>query len=276
MLPNAAPDELGWQLTRGWPQTVSNGLLPLAKPYWFVPGDGTVGYFDGGGFSYFPTDPPPGYDFVNAHFYPTFANAPEDDYDYIEVEWFTVDAFGSDILGNIATSIQQQFQAQGQGFPLAIRLYKKQIFNVEVPSTYCLPSFLPFGVGGCHNVPLVGGQTVASGWQYRLQMLYHNVIAVVVAVTIAIVALIGFALLFDEVTHDTYHITTSLLDAIKNSTPGGAASAVSGTFILMAVAFGIAAYVLPTISQPSVGTAIRAGPATVSVGSGGRAGGRPR
>ena len=66
---------------------------------------------------------------------------------------------------------------------------------------------------------------------------------------VAVVASLAAIVVIDQVTHDKYHLVPAIIKTIHDSTPGGTAQDITSVFIWMAVAFGIAAYVLPTISQ---------------------------
>lgn len=209
---------------------------------------------------------PDGFTYLGSNFFPAYFSAPEGDYDYAEIGWKTVDLLHTNNFNSISDELNNQITTH-DGTLLATRWFHREIFNVTVPLTYTLPDFLPFGVGGTHDVPVFGGQTLVSMNQYRMQVLYHNFIVVAVLVALAIVAIIGSVVVLDHVTHDKYHLTASLFGLLNNLTPGEVGKQVASVFILMAVAFAIAAVVLPKIQQPNIGIGARAGPVNITAGN---------
>src|SRR3990167_9482173 len=162
----------------------------------------------------FPLSPPSGYSRWRTMFYPGWQSA-SGQVDWAEFRFFTTDFFG---LGGISsqwfTDLGQRFAAAGEGEPLAMRIFERDLFDVIVPDHFCLPSILG---GDCIDTPWIGGQNVASGKQYVVQVIYHNAIqlAGVWAFLVIFLGFIAVAYVVESMTGGSVNLSAGVKEGLE-------------------------------------------------------------
>lgn len=206
----------------------------------------------------FPLDPP-GFNWqrIKGYFWPAWFDAPDGQYDFVEITWFTAGSFGINI-NSVASSIAQTFANYGEGTPLAMQLFHRQVFDVDVPDQYCLPAELPFGVGGCHDIPIIGGQNIVSGDEWHLQVIYHNPLPAIIVIAGVIVALVASVVVIDRITHGQFQLTRSFLELLEQLTPAGEAKAITSVIFVAVGAIVGLALLFPKLGG-QIGGAFRTG-----------------
>ncbi len=225
----------------------------------------TVPYFEGPPFPLTNAPAGPDWELLAKAFYPGWASLPDGTYDFLEHQWLTLQR-GDINIDNLFPVIQDQFNQVGEGYPLAYRVWHREVIDASIPDHYCLPDFIPM-FGGCHDIPFVGGTNIASMHEWKIELIYHNIIPVAIALAIAIAIVIGTLVIADKITHGKVDVSQIIKDAFRDWSPGGTAAGVSQVFLVAAIAFGVIAFVLPTIA-PTTSTTIKAGPVSTTMGLG--------
>lgn len=220
----------------------------------------------------FPLPAPdgPDWEFHQAYYWPEWFGVSDEDVEFSETRWISPSTFGIS-FDQITTMVANAFLDLGAGgSPLAWRLYRRQLFDVNVPDQVCTPDWLPWIGQTCIDVPVIGGTNLLSAEEFSLQIIYHGsppAIAITGSLTLAILA-IGLILVIVLASSGHLHIDPAVKSTIESFSPAKTAAGVTEVFVWMAVAFGIAAIVLPKIQQPSLGLNVRAGPVSANVGQG--------
>ncbi|MDP3893909.1 hypothetical protein [Nocardioides sp.] len=218
----------------------------------------------------FPLPGPGGYDFVKAHFYPEWITA-EGPTHWAEMHWMSPSTLGID-FSSFTQMIAQAFgDLQQGGHPIAWRLYHRDFFDVHVPEQICTPDWIPWIGIECIPIPSpIGGANLITAEGWALQILYQGsppAIALTGSLTLILLVLGIFAIVFLASTGEI-NLDPNLTHLIEQATPGGAAGEITKVFLVAAIAFGVIAFVLPNISQPTLGTTIKTGPVTTQLGLG--------
>ena len=236
----------------------------------FIPGEAL--YFDNA--PIFPLDGPPiadpDWELVEVKFIqPAWDNA-FGEHDFVEFSWSTLELLGSSgYIGKIVNSVAEYFSSLGEGQPLAYRLYHREVFDVTFPTQVCVPDYIPFA-GGCHDIPVVGGATVASGHQWHLQFIYHNPVEAFgvwgFLTALLVVGVIGAAVL--AATHGKVDLGSVASKPVKEIIDASA-SAAKGVASSLGLVFlaGVGLIVALAIFVPQLGTqtTVHAGPVTTTL-----------
>lgn len=243
-----------------------------AKGYSILPASGLVPYVPD---QDFPIGGPLGTDWelLQTQFLSAWDSAPDGTYQWV-ADRFTTANFGDVDFSSVGANLEQGFANQGEGTPLAFRLWHHTILDVAVPMTYTLPDFIPFGLGGTHDIPLIGGQQIASLHEWEFQIIYHNAIPALVVVALILLALgIAAIVLVSYMSQGDVPLTTAVKQFVQQFTPATIASSITTVLVLgigMIVALSIA---VPQLST-SLSAGVKAGPLTVGAGAGGGGGNR--
>lgn len=198
-----------------------------------------------------PVEGPPGggWNLVSKYFWQSWFEAPEGDYDIVTSKWITANA-GDFNLQSMINDIQSGFNDAGEGLPMALRIWHRQILDVEFPEQYCLPGNIPV-FGGCHDIPIFGGTAVAEVHEWEVQLIYHNPIPFLAVLAICIAAFFITAIIVDGVTHNQFHLSQPIKSAIHDFSPAGEAQA-----IISVIAVGVGGLLLASILFPQLGSKI--------------------
>lgn len=229
--------------------------------------------------SVFPLNPPSDYEQVGQYLWPGWAGI-TGDAEWAEFNVQTVSVFGismSELTEGMAAHFVHAFDLLGLGgTPRAMRVFKRKIFDVQIPETLCSPSWIGipgvFGTRlphGCVSLPY-GGTSLVEADEFKIQIIYQgSPAAVVLAATIAFLAVaivIGLTLSATGVVHFPSNTGASIKDSIDKWSPKETVGGIAQVFILSAIAFGVIALVLPGVRQPSLDLSGNVGPVTIRSG----------
>lgn len=244
---------------------------------WIIPG----GLIPASTQPQFPLETPdPDFDIVSTKFYPAWNSIHNEEVDWAQVKWFSPRSSFlpfQTITNNFYQGLAQHFADAGEGSPLAVRLYHREIFDVEVPDEFTIPSFIPWVGGNTYSVPVVGGTTVVAGDEWYMQIIYHNPIALagVWAFLVILLGVIVVIYVIESLSGGKVAVTEGVKQFIEElaAIPKETAGAITTVLLLGIALFAVVGWVAPHIAT-SASTAVRAGPVTTTIGgSSGRGGG---
>lgn len=200
--------------------------------------------------------------FVSAVFLPGFNSPPDEFCEYVDTGFYTTNFLDVDVNA-IAAQIQDQFFLQGEGTPLAIRVWHREIIDFGVPNQVCVPSSflgigIPFVGGACQSVPFIGGTDIASAHEWVVQVIYHNIIPAAVVIGLVILAIFGIVIGLKVISHGDIDLLPPVRQTIKDFSPAGEADAIVRVIAVGAGALLLAAILFPQLGS-QVGNALRSG-----------------